>query len=119
VEANIALVQGLAGKHDPARRRGLLADLALAGRAGGLPRRTLRRVRRPGPGLAVALANDPVVILADGTDRGGRRTRPRRPCSPSCGPGREAGAGILVVTPQPSLWPPPPTGRSRCSTAGS
>jgi putative ABC transport system ATP-binding protein len=64
VEANVALVQRLTGRADSARTAALLADLHLAARVGAYPAE-LSGGEVARAGLAVALANDPVVILAD------------------------------------------------------
>jgi len=64
VEANVALAQRLTGRPDPARRAALLADLGLANRARAYPAE-LSGGEMARAGLAVALANDPVLILAD------------------------------------------------------
>ena len=62
VEQNLALVQRLARRTPD--RKALLADLGLAGRAGAYPSE-LSGGEAARAGLAVALANDPPVLLAD------------------------------------------------------
>ena len=62
VEQNLALVQRLARR--PPDRKALLADLGLAGRAWAYPSE-LSGGEAARAGLAVALANDPPVLLAD------------------------------------------------------
>jgi putative ABC transport system ATP-binding protein len=64
VDGNVALAQRLAGKPDRRRRAALLADLGLTARAGAYPAE-LSGGEAARAGLAVALANDPPVILAD------------------------------------------------------
>jgi len=62
VEQNLALVQRLARRTPD--RKALLADLGLAGRAGAYPSE-LSGGEAARAALAVALANDPPVLLAD------------------------------------------------------
>jgi putative ABC transport system ATP-binding protein len=64
VDGNVALAQRLAGNPDGRRRAALLADLGLAARSGAYPAE-LSGGEAARAGLAVALANDPPVILAD------------------------------------------------------
>jgi putative ABC transport system ATP-binding protein len=65
VEDNVALAQRLAGTPDAARRRAaVLADCGITARAHGRPGQ-LSGGELARAGLAVALANDPPVILAD------------------------------------------------------
>jgi putative ABC transport system ATP-binding protein len=64
VAQNVLLTQRLAGRVDPKRVSSLLADLGLTRRAAALPA-TLSGGEAGRGGLAVALANDPLVILAD------------------------------------------------------
>ena len=64
VEQNVTLAQRLAGTADSARVTALLAEVGLASRAGASPA-TLSGGESARAGLAVALANNPVVILAD------------------------------------------------------
>ena len=64
VEANVALAQRLIGRADRARTAALLTDLGLAHRALAYPA-DLSGGETARAGLAVALANDPAVILAD------------------------------------------------------
>jgi len=101
VEANVALVQGLVGKHDPARRQALLGELGLASRAGAYPAE-LSGGEAARAGLAVALANDPVVILAD--EPTGEVDGPAEAAVLALLRARaETGAGILVVTHSPAV----------------
>ena len=64
VEQNVLLAQRLAGTVDSKRVAALLAEVGLADRAGAAPT-TLSGGETARAGLAVALANNPVVILAD------------------------------------------------------
>lgn len=101
VEGNLALAQGLAGKHDAQRRAALLTELGLAARAGAYPAE-LSGGEAARAGLAVALANDPVVILAD--EPTGEVDGPAEAAVLGLLRARaEAGAGILVVTHSPAV----------------
>ncbi len=64
VDQNVALVQRLAGTPDADRRATLLVDLGLGARARAHPSQ-LSGGEVARAGLAVALANDPTVVLAD------------------------------------------------------
>ena len=64
VRDNVLLAQCLAGTRDGARADSLLARLGLAERANAWPQ-TLSGGEGARAGLAVALANDPTVLLAD------------------------------------------------------
>jgi putative ABC transport system ATP-binding protein len=64
VEQNVAVAQRLAGSHDRDRVSALLAAVGLEKRASATPAK-LSGGEAVRAGLAVALANDPVVILAD------------------------------------------------------
>jgi putative ABC transport system ATP-binding protein len=64
VEANLVVAQGLGGRSSRASRIALLTSVGLAERAGALPNR-LSGGEVARAGLAVALANDPAVVLAD------------------------------------------------------
>jgi putative ABC transport system ATP-binding protein len=64
VEANVALAQQLADRAVRTPAADLLAAVGLTARARSLPR-TLSGGEAARAGLAVALANDPVVLLAD------------------------------------------------------
>ena len=64
VEANLAVAQGLAGKSSSGSRMGLLRSVGLAERAGALPSQ-LSGGEATRAGLAVALGNEPAVVLAD------------------------------------------------------
>ena len=64
VASNIATVQRLAGHTDPARATALLEQLGIGHRSGAYPAE-LSGGEIARAGLAVALANDPPVILAD------------------------------------------------------
>lgn len=64
VEDNVAVAQRLAGRVDSERRRALLDELGIAHRARAHPSE-LSGGEAARAGLAVALANDPEVVLAD------------------------------------------------------
>ncbi len=64
ISANISLAQRVAGRVDPGRRRELLDRLGIASRATAYPSE-LSGGETARAGLAVALANDPAVVLAD------------------------------------------------------
>jgi putative ABC transport system ATP-binding protein len=64
VEQNVLLAQRLAGSVDSKRVAALLTEVGLADRAGAAPT-TLSGGETARAGLAVALANNPVLILAD------------------------------------------------------
>lgn len=64
VEQNVIVAQRLAGKADPTRVATVLAEVGLRDRAGAAPA-TLSGGEAARAGLAVALANEPAVILAD------------------------------------------------------
>lgn len=101
VEQNVLLAQRLAGSVDPTRVGTLLTELGLAGRSSASPA-TLSGGEAARAGLAVALANNPVVILADeptGELDEATATRImellRRHAS--------AGAAVLIVTHNPTV----------------
>ena len=64
VEQNVIIAQRLAGRVDRAATRDVLRSVGLADRAGATPT-TLSGGEAARAGLAVALANEPTVILAD------------------------------------------------------
>jgi putative ABC transport system ATP-binding protein len=64
VKANLVVAQGLGGRSSRGSRRALLGSVGLAERAGALPSR-LSGDQAARAGLAVALANEPAVVLAD------------------------------------------------------
>ncbi len=64
VEANLAVAQGLGGRSTRGSRTALLSSVGLAERARALPSR-LSGGEATRAGLAVALANEPAVVLAD------------------------------------------------------
>jgi putative ABC transport system ATP-binding protein len=64
VAANVALAQRVAGRIEPRRRDALLERLGLTARAAAYPSQ-LSGGESARAGLAVALANEPAVILAD------------------------------------------------------
>ena len=64
LDRNLALAQSLAGRPDRERRAALLAELGLDRRARAFPSE-LSGGEAARAGLAVALVNDPAVVLAD------------------------------------------------------
>ncbi len=99
VTANVRLAQRLAGTDDRAARDELLDACGIAGRAGGRPGQ-LSGGELARAGLAVALANNPEVVLADEPtgeldDATGRRILDllRRHA--------QQGAAVLIVTHDP------------------
>jgi putative ABC transport system ATP-binding protein len=64
ISANLALAQRIAGRIEPRRRHALLERLGLTSRARAYPSQ-LSGGESARAGLAVALANEPAVILAD------------------------------------------------------
>lgn len=101
VEENIAITQRIAGQVDRDRSSHILAQVGLSDRAKSAPA-TLSGGEAARAGIAVALANDPMVILADEPtgeldDSTGTRViellRERA----------DAGAAVLVVTHNPAL----------------
>jgi len=64
VEQNIVFAQRLAGRVDPVRVSALLEEVGLSERAGASPA-SLSGGESARAGLAVALANEPLVVLAD------------------------------------------------------
>ena len=99
VEQNVRLAQRLAGDADSAGVAAILAEVGLADRASALPA-TLSGGEAARAGLAVALANDPAVILTDeptgeldeGTGSQIMALLRRR---------ADAGAAVLIVTHDP------------------
>lgn len=101
VEENITITQRIAGRVDRDRASRLLTQVGLSDRARSAPA-TLSGGEAARAGVAVALANDPMVILADEPtgeldDSNGTRVmallRERA----------NAGAAVLVVTHNPAL----------------
>ena len=101
VEQNVTLAQRLAGTVDSARVTALLAEVGLARRAGASPA-TLSGGESARAGLAVALANNPVVILADEPTGELDETTSTRIMEllrrHAC-----AGAAVLIVTHNPTI----------------
>jgi len=64
LDRNLALSQSLVGRRDGGRRAALLEELGLDGRARAFPSQ-LSGGEAARAGLAVALVNDPAVVLAD------------------------------------------------------
>jgi putative ABC transport system ATP-binding protein len=102
VEDNVALAQRLAGTPDAARRRAaVLADCGITARAHGRPGQ-LSGGELARAGLAVALANDPPVILADEPTGELDETTARRILE-LLRARAAAGAAVLVVTHSPEV----------------
>lgn len=101
VAANIAVAQRLTHRADRDRANELMTDLGLSARAGAVPAE-LSGGEAVRAGLAVALANDPVVVLADeptGELDAGNRDRVIDLLA-----GRaERGAAVVIVTHDPSV----------------
>jgi putative ABC transport system ATP-binding protein len=99
VEQNVRLAQRLAAGADSARVAAILAEVGLADRASALPA-TLSGGESARAGLAVALANDPAVILTDeptgelDEDTGSQIMALLRRRA-------DAGAAVLIVTHDP------------------
>jgi putative ABC transport system ATP-binding protein len=101
VDQNITLAQRLVGPPDAGRRAGLLADLGLAGRGHAHPSQ-LSGGEAARAGLAVALANDPAVVLADeptGEVDGGTEEQVLALLRART----EAGGAVVVVTHSPAV----------------
>lgn len=101
VEQNVTLAQRLAGRPDAAWRTTLLSELLLTDRRGARPSE-LSGGEAARAGLAVALANDPPLVLADeptGEVDGGTEDRVLTLLRARAG----AGGAILVVTHSPSV----------------
>jgi putative ABC transport system ATP-binding protein len=101
VEGNVTLAQRLTGRPDRVRARRLLADLGLAARARAHPAE-LSGGETARAGLAVALANDPVLILAD--EPTGEVDGPAEAAVLALLRARaEGGAGVVIDTHSPAL----------------
>jgi putative ABC transport system ATP-binding protein len=101
VAANVTLAQRLAGRRDPARRDELIERLGLTTRAAARPS-DLSGGETARAGLAVALANDPAVVLADeptGELDSGSAARVLALIRDSAA----RGAAVVVVTHNPEL----------------
>jgi putative ABC transport system ATP-binding protein len=97
----VTLAQRLAGRRDPARRDELLERLGLTRRAAARPS-DLSGGETARAGLAVALANDPAVVLADeptGELDSGSAARVLALIRDSAA----RGAAVVVVTHNPEL----------------
>jgi putative ABC transport system ATP-binding protein len=101
VRANVTCAQRLGGRVDRDRADELLADLGLGSRAGASPRE-LSGGETARAGLAVALANNPAVLLADEPtgelDRGNEQSvldLIRRAA--------DDGAAVVIVTHSPAV----------------
>ena len=100
VAGNVVLAQQLAGGVDRDRIAELLDSVGLTDRASS-PASTLSGGEAARAGLAVALANDPCVVLADEpTGEVDELTSRRRGAAASTA---HAGAAVIVATHDPSL----------------
>ncbi len=101
VEQNVALAQRLTGRLDRGAATALLADLGLARSAGARPSE-LSGGEAARAGLAVALANDPPLLLADeptGEVDGMNETKVLDVLRQRA----EAGAAVVVVSHSPAV----------------
>ncbi len=96
VEQNIVLAQRLAGRVDPVRVSALLEEVGLSERAKASPA-SLSGGESARAGLAVALANDPLVILADEPTGELDEVTARR-ITELLRKHADAGAAVLIVT---------------------
>ena len=96
VEQNIVLAQRLAGRVDPVRVSALLEEVGLSDRAKASPA-SLSGGESARAGLAVALANDPLVILADEPTGELDEVTARR-ITELLRKHADAGAAVLIVT---------------------
>jgi putative ABC transport system ATP-binding protein len=101
VEANVALAQHLADRSVRTRPADLLAAVGLTARAGSLPR-TLSGGEAARAGLAVALANDPAVLLAD-EPTGELDTSTEATVLELLAAAAERGAAVLVASHSPAV----------------
>jgi len=101
VEQNITIAQRLAGRVDHAVARALLASVGLADRSTATPT-TLSGGEASRAGLAVALANQPTVILAD-EPTGELDEATANRLMTMLRSRAEAGAAVLIVTHNPSI----------------
>ena len=101
VEANVILAQRLAKRVDPGRVTRILDELGLRQRAGARPSQ-LSGGEAARAGLAVALANDPAVILAD-EPTGELDTVTASMVIDLLLDQAIAGAGVVIVTHSPAL----------------
>ena len=99
---------GSAGRRRRSAAVACSTELGLAERATALADDRCRAARRPAPALAVALANDPAVVLADEpTGELDEATESR--LLDLLRAGRTRGRAVVVVTPQPRPSPRRPT----------
>lgn len=101
VDANLALAQGLAGHGDSARRRALLGRVGLSDHGHAIPRQ-LSGGELSRAGLALALINDPEVLLCDeptGELDEGSADRVMGLLAERA----KEGCGVLVVTHDPAI----------------
>ena len=101
VGGNVTLAMRLTGTPEAGRRAALLADLGLSARIGAYPAE-LSGGEAARAGLAVALANDPVLILAD--EPTGEVDGPAEATVLSLLRTRtQAGAAVVIVTHSPAV----------------
>ncbi|HEY0521638.1 MAG TPA: ABC transporter ATP-binding protein [Ilumatobacteraceae bacterium] len=101
VEQNVVMAQRLAGRPDKARAARLLTNVGLGDRLDAAPT-TLSGGEAARAGLAVALANDPAVILADEpTGEVDEATSAR--IMNLLRAHADAGAAVLIVTHNPNV----------------
>lgn len=93
---NVRMAQRIVGRVDPDRARALLGSVGLRDHADAAPS-SLSGGERARAGLAVALANDPKVLLAD-EPTGELDTRNESTVLALLHGSAEGGAGVLIVT---------------------
>ena len=96
VDQNVALAQQLAGSPDRARRSALLEGLGISSRSRARPSQ-LSGGETARAGLAVALANDPKVVLADEPTGEADATTEAQVLA-LLRERAEAGSGVVIVT---------------------
>jgi putative ABC transport system ATP-binding protein len=101
VHDNVALAQQLLGQVDPQRINLLLDEVGLSQRSGAVPT-SLSGGEAARAGLAVALANDPVVIIAD-EPTGELDKQTAEQVVALLRRRADAGAAVLIATHNPQL----------------
>ena len=115
IVANIRAAQRRAGRNDPERARTLLAEVGLAGARDARPS-TLSGGEAARAGLAVALANDPSLLLAD--EPTGELDADEQLVLDLLTGRARAGGAVCVVTHSDRVAGPP-TGSCACRTGAS